>query len=296
MSTLVAQQLTLLASVRVRVVRLALSTPGVRTTVPQLRGVWGASLREVSPSHYAAIFEGDGPEHDRRSRYALRPATADFGEPPAIDWTCFNLAPDDAPVLRLAWERACERGLGPRRKPFTIRRAIALGPPSAAAEVEAGLSWPLSGIAGDQGLTSRQCALTLRASTSLRLISGERLLEKPSLSDIVLAIATRVARLGAAWSLLDPLRKALVCAAGRVPCSEWVGQRQDVVRYSGRQRREVELRGAVGELVLPEGAGELWPLLCAAPWVQLGKGTTLGMGVMHLVGFGAPIVIARDLA
>jgi hypothetical protein len=77
---------------------------------------------------------------------------------------------------------------------------------------------------------------------------------------------------------LKGLEPALLVAARVLPAGRWKGRRLDLVRYSGRQRAELELRGVSGQLDLLEGAGELWPLFAAAQWVHMGKGTTVGMG------------------
>ena len=47
---------------------------------------------------------------------------------------------------------------------------------------------------------------------------------------------------------------------------------------SARQDADLELRGVSGVLDLPEGPGELWPLLAAATWLHLGKATVFGLG------------------
>jgi hypothetical protein len=66
--------------------------------------------------------------------------------------------------------------------------------------------------------------------------------------------------------------------ARAVRTAPWVGQRLDLVRYSGRQKRELEMRGVTGYLDLPDGPGQLWPLLAASQWLHIGKGTVAGMG------------------
>ena len=45
-----------------------------------------------------------------------------------------------------------------------------------------------------------------------------------------------------------------------------------------RQESELDLHGVAGSLELPRGPGELWPLLAAAQWLHLGKGTIMGLG------------------
>jgi hypothetical protein len=107
-----------------------------------------------------------------------------------------------------------------------------------------------------------------------------RLVRAPALGDLALAALRRVAvylppELHA--SARAAQAPALDTAKGR-PAAPWQGHRLDLVRYSGRQRRTVELRGITGHLDLPQGPGALWPLLAAAQWLHLGKGTVHGLG------------------
>lgn len=67
-------------------------------------------------------------------------------------------------------------------------------------------------------------------------------------------------------------------AAKTVPQEPWTGERLDLVRYSGRQKRELDIHGVTGELTLPEGARELAPILSAAQWIHVGKNTVMGLG------------------
>jgi hypothetical protein len=55
----------------------------------------------------------------------------------------------------------------------------------------------------------------------------------------------------------------------------------DLIRYSGRQERGLDLHGVVGVigvLGLSDGVGDLWPLISAGLWLNAGKGTPVGMG------------------
>jgi hypothetical protein len=74
------------------------------------------------------------------------------------------------------------------------------------------------------------------------------------------------------------MKPALLERARTLPAESWRGRRLDLVRYSGRQKAELEMRGVSGYLDLPEGPGPLWPLLAAAQWLHLGKGAVVGMG------------------
>ncbi len=84
-----------------------------------------------------------------------------------------------------------------------------------------------------------------------------------------------------AWD--DVARQALETAR-RTPAGAWQGERLDLRRYSARQHAELEFRGVTGCLDLPQGPGELWPLLAAATWLHLGKGTVMGLGQVLVEG------------
>ena len=66
------------------------------------------------------------------------------------------------------------------------------------------------------------------------------------------------------------------------PSKPWQGRRLDLVRYSGSQKAEVELRGVAGSLALPVGPGPLSSLLAAAAWIHIGKGTVMGLGQIKI--------------
>jgi len=44
-----------------------------------------------------------------------------------------------------------------------------------------------------------------------------------------------------------------------------------------------ELFGVSGSITLPRGPGFLWPLLAAAQWSHIGKGTVYGMGEIRIL-------------
>ncbi|MGI6419419.1 MAG: CRISPR system precrRNA processing endoribonuclease RAMP protein Cas6 [Thermoguttaceae bacterium] len=83
-----------------------------------------------------------------------------------------------------------------------------------------------------------------------------------------------------------PFAERLHEIARRTPQGPWQGDRLDLARYSGRQQRELQLHGVSGSLALPEGPGPLWPLLAAAAWLHIGKGTVMGLGQLRVEAAG----------
>jgi hypothetical protein len=128
----------------------------------------------------------------------------------------------------------------------------------------------------------------------LRLLRDGRLIGAPTLADLTLAVLRRCHALdagstGPAWER----RHEWLARAREVPALPFQGGPLDLVRYSGRQRGEIELRGVAGELTLPQGPGPLADLLLAAEWLHLGKGTVHGMGQVCVAPVGAsnPIIL-----
>jgi hypothetical protein len=150
----------------VRAWRLHLDTPGVRATVPMLRGVWGAALKQLSEPLYEAIFVGG---EAATPRYVMRPAPPEARPSPAIEFLLFTTATDEADSVAWdAWDQACLNGLGPDRTPFTISSVRPLawdGTPLAPGRVQPGfalhpLPWPAA---------SQRQACRLAFSAPLRL-------------------------------------------------------------------------------------------------------------------------------
>jgi hypothetical protein len=261
--------------------RLSLETPGVRATVPMVRGVWGAALRGLDMSAYKAVFEGLGPSSARTPGYVLRSAAVDASDAPAVEWLLYGGALAYDAVLLRAWDVASGMGLGPRRVRFGLRGVCPLGPGGERlAPSRGGLAWGLDQAAGAWGDAGGAMPCRLRFRVPLRLMRGGRLNERPSLADVVVGLLRRLAALGG--RVPGALQEACLACAGATTTGVWEGERLDLVRYSGRQRREVELRGVAGHLDLPRGAGPLWPLLSAGLWMHLGKGTAVGMGQLAL--------------
>jgi len=124
----------------------------------------------------------------------------------------------------------------------------------------------------------------LRFDLPVRLIRKKRLLQAPTFADVVLAALRRIALLAGLERSTEyrDIVRATRQQAAAVVTKPWRGERQDLVRWSAAQQREVELFGVTGVLELPQGPGMLWPLLAAAQWCHLGKGTVFGMGGLQI--------------
>ena len=277
--TLVDRLTALTGRVHVRAYRLLLDTPRVMATVPMIRGVWGRALRHVDERIYRYVFVGDGPPHDRLPRYLMRPAPPDPETAPAIDWILFADDADLEPVLLRAWDVACGMGLGADRAPFRVRRMLPVGP-AIDRDARPAAAWPLSRATWPLGGAPDSTPCRLSFDSPLRLTGRGRLLLAPGFADIAAAALRRVAALAgrASGEPYRDLSRAVRAEADTRPAEPWRGERRDFVRWSGAQRREIDLRGVTGGLDLPQGPGEIWPLIAAARWTHIGKGAVFGLG------------------
>jgi hypothetical protein len=305
---LVDDTLGLLGQLKVQPWRLSIDTHGAKATVPMFRGVWGKALYGLDPRAYEEVFTGTGAADKRTPRYLLQALPPEPGASAALNWTLVGRWDQGCTTnLLRAWDIASGMGLGPDRVPFHIRRIDLLGPDGrrhAAGPLPGDLSpwslslarWPLSGEPA-----TTPCALVF--PTSSRLIKGSALLLHPRPVDVVAALCRRLEQLmrpaqpvesdppcetrggcqqndpgPREQAELNRLRPALQGAAQALRHQPWQGSQRDVVRWSARQRQEVELRAVTGQLALPDGPGPLWPLFLSGAWLGVGKGTTSGLG------------------
>ncbi|MEC9346270.1 MAG: CRISPR system precrRNA processing endoribonuclease RAMP protein Cas6 [Pseudomonadota bacterium] len=286
-SRFVSEVAGLAHATRLLAYRVSLTTPDVRATVSMLRGVWGAALRQVDPDAYVEVFEGGAAR--RIPRYIIRPAPPDTSDAPAFEWLVLGEATRYMPQLLDAWQLALDRGLGRDRIPASIRSFRRLCPDGSLAApgdpVETDV-WRLSSavwpVAGDPATTP----VRVDFASPLRILREGRLLIHPDLADIVEAGARRLFAFAdgtdaqSRREVSGPLRRM----AREMHCSPWRGDTARFVRWSASQGTEIELHGTKGSIELHEGAGSVWPVVLAASWLHLGKGTVFGLGQLTLSG------------
>lgn len=284
--------LSRLAPIHILPRRFLLDTGGIVAGIPMLRGVWGAALHKLDIAAYRTVF---APQSSGKSKasplFVLRPAPMNAQSGPAIEWISIGAALPFDPVLRRGWLCASQMGLGPHRQPFRIRQVLSLACDASCRQDECWeadatspiTAWSLGDAVWPGGDPASPCILVFNGS--LRLRRHGRLLEQPALPDLIAAAARRIEAF-----LPEALRDDWQLAANEsltlarsTPAGVWQGTRLNLHRYSARQEAELELHGVAGSLELPQGPGELWPLLAAAQWLHLGKGTVMGMGQMEVV-------------
>ena len=256
---------------------MKLDTGRVEANIPMLRGVWGKAIRELCPELYREIFDVESSSGSVAASppYIVRVASPDPEWIPAIEWILVGNGVEHAEELLRCWHYAATCGLGREREPMEIERLEAILPDESTTREAA--TWPLSQPAWPLP-PDAPCRLVF--PVPLRLRYRGRLVESPTLCDIVASLNRRIAGFLPAddrslWLALG--KQFMECARGTLQ-ERWAGERLDLVRYSGRQKREVDVHGVVGSLTLPRGAGLLAPLLAAARWIHVGKHTVMGLG------------------
>lgn len=275
----------LLDRIPIRARRFAFGIDSDEATLPMLRGTWGAALHDLDAAAYAAVFEGRSAASSSLPAYLLRPSPPDCATA-SVDWIVWGAGLNHESALIRAWETAARRGLGSARRPFTILNVAALGPMMdgpPAQEIPLNhqpdawtlgrASWPIKAHRA-----SAPCRIIFESP--LRLLRGGKLIAQPTYTDLVIAAWRRVEALAGAVQAeeMRTLRSEVIDIARAKPAVPWVGRSYDLRRYSAAQDRDLELRGVQGMLDLPEGPGEIWPLLAAAQWIHIGKGTVFGLG------------------
>ncbi len=236
--------------------------------------------------------------------YLLRPAPPDPQFAPALEWILIGAAVQDNFALCRAWDIASGMGLDKQRQRFHIRQMLALlpdgsvtpstaewtldrgallvahGPPRAADDPQP--TSPAYALLTGREAAKCRCRILFRAP--LRIIFRGKLAQQPTWTDLVAGACRRVraflpVAMEAAWREIE--REVLETSRG-CRASPFEGARLDLHRYSARQQAELDLQGVHGSIALPEGPGTLWPLLAAAQWLHLGKGTVMGLGQPEL--------------
>ncbi len=262
--------------------RISLDTPGVRATIPMLRGVWGAALHDLDPVAYREVFEGDKNSIDQPPGYIFRPASPDPGDSPALEFILLGDATKHDVTLMRAWDVASGMGLGPERRRFHVRMTRPISPSGSFLEWDRGFSgWKASNVRWP--LEEKACSFSFTAP--LRLVRKGILVENPSFTDMVVAGIRRVSMLveDGMKQVLRSGQKEMLAEARGIPSNLWLGDRLDLVRYSGRQEREIDMQGVSGKLDLPDGPGSFKPLFAALQWLHIGKGSTMGMGQLQIL-------------
>lgn len=261
--------------IHVHALRMHLDTPGVEATVPMLRGVWGAALRERNSRVYERVFDA-GKARGMSPLYVMRPALPETLPRPAVETLLFNVDDVEFRETIWAWDAALEKGLGKVRNASRTIWRVPLGP-DAEPSMDAWAGFRLSAATWPWP-ADEPCRL--RVPWPLRILKKKELIERPTLHDIAIAAYRRLqlySEPNVATRLNDQQNHVLaMCDGIEIGLGQW--QPVDFVRWSARAEAGIEQTGVVGHLDLPGGPGPLADLLAYGLWLHAGKSPIMGMG------------------
>ncbi len=292
MLTLQARIRDILRQVFILPRRLCLETPGVYADVTLLRSVFGSALRGLDEDIYAKVFAP--PQQSGANMtpgYAMRPAPPDAKTSPAVDFVLIGNAIEHHDAILRAWDIASGMGLGKSRARFFVRRALALLPNGGYIhDRQRKVGWALAELCSDERVSEFEWPIRVRFVTPLRLIRNGQLESEPTLRDLAVGVWRRVGAYVPTQIRQEheAVQDEIFEVANRILTIPWQGDPTEVKRWSASQQQELHLQGVLGSLGLPQGAGLLYDLLRVGTWLQIGKGTTIGMGSFVLESLDQP--------
>ncbi|MEJ5366420.1 MAG: CRISPR system precrRNA processing endoribonuclease RAMP protein Cas6 [Desulfosoma sp.] len=251
---------------------------------------------------YVYLFEtpllGESP-NDLRYRNAPHPFVLQIGmdgplrlEPGAswsFDMTLIGRAIQWTPYLVMAAHRMGEMGIGKGRGTFDLERVVSLdaqGNPWEDVYADGILRLPERSLPLTDGMDreepARGEAFTLRFLTPVRLMAQGEPVRVPEFSVLLATLLRRLENLqrfhGEDHGAFSVPFMELMEKARSVPIVENRTRWFDWERYSHRQGRKMRLGGLVGEAVYGGDARYFEPYLSAGRWINVGKGTSFGLG------------------
>ena len=284
-----------------------------------LRGTFGHALKESVCTFenkecedclarhqcpYSYAFETPLPENARTLRnvpylphpFIITPMTQGAGTHLPGNQLRFGLtligrAIDHLPYFVLALERMGRRGLGKGRGRFRPVQINALGSAGKAAETlfdGADLRVPETILGYKDAVRLAESHPKDEAAvvfkTPFRVKHQGRLTDSP---EFHILIRTLLRRLGNLVQFhcdcrIDLPYKDIIRAAEAVALAENHTRWHDWTRYSGRQHKKMKMGGMVGRAVYRGDVAEFLPMLVMGTWVNVGKGTGMGLGSYRL--------------
>lgn len=221
--------------------------------------------------------------------YVLRPVPGPermaAGEALGLDLTLFGRAVQSLPYVIHALSQAGERGIGPGRGRVVLQRVSQAH----------GDAWVLIHRAGGAlnplpppGIELPPCPaeITLHLETPLRLVRDGRTVGPGALDFAGLfgALLRRISLL-TTFHTETPLDVDFAGLSRAARAVRRVGAElcwADAERFSRRQGRAVPLGGVTGWVRFAGDLAPFWPYLWLGQWVQVGKGTVMGLGAYRL--------------
>ncbi len=253
-----------------------------------LRGGFGHALRQLAcmtrqkdcagcPLHhtcpYPAIFAPPPVQHSLQrlsqapAPYLIEPAGWGArqiapGENWYVDLVLMGRALHELPLIRLAWQRAAQRGLGPGDGQSTLTELEVFAP-------------------DHENPPQPSTEITLNFHTPLRLQDNGRAVPPAKLDAerLLMNLVRRISLLAEfhgngspGWNF-----KALKHAAAEVDSEKHL-KWQDWTRRSSRQQQTMQLGGVIGRWTLRGNLTPFLPALHLGQWLHIGKETVFGLG------------------
>lgn len=236
-------------------------------------------LRTLSDVPAPFVLE---PPLDGRTRY-------EPGESLDFDLVLVGRGIQYLPYFLVVFQELGQAGLGRRRARYQVERVAAIDPLTdeettiyaGGGDLVAGQGPSLSspGLAG-RAATLPTDRLTLRFLTPTRVKYQDRYTAQPDFHVIIRSLLRRISSLvyfhcGQLW---ETDFRSIITAAEAVETAEMAVEWIDWERYSGRQKRRMNLGGFVGEMTYQGDLAGFRSLLVLGELVHVGKATVFGNG------------------
>lgn len=264
------------------------------------RCAYGALYEPPDPAEGAASFDRPmpyvlTPPEDRRESF--RP-----GDRIDLGLTLVGSGRAWVPWVVAALGRIGPNGLGWGRRPWTLIRLGAEGPPGSWTDLDFTQSsvrspeQPPKNVAGLDGEAlvaarppEREIALSFVTPTHLSQHGRQaQTVDGPLLVRRLLRRLGGLAETYCGWSPAGFDFAAPLAAADRIRCRSLRLERRTWERYSTDTQQRHPLSGFLGRVELREIPPELWPYLVLGQRVHVGKGASFGMGKYTLDGVALP--------
>lgn len=244
-----------------------------------MHGALGASLHEVSPAAYAALYGDDDIVHPWLitgfGNQQAAGTNATFELRLFNDATCF--LPDLIGALMLA---GCA-GLGAQRAPFDVVsvETIQPGEPPRRLDLASSDLSPAQPLAAWCSASAAPAPIRVRFTSPTALKQGNGLVRTaPAFGLIIVRTLARLSLLAKARLLDASQKQQLLAAAHQVNALRSSVRWHEEQRYSGRQKRTMPFGGIVGEILFSAEAAPFAAWLDAAALLGIGGKTTFGFG------------------
>jgi len=229
--------------------------------------------------------------------WLVEPAMPDENDPqrsPGRLYTDFVLighAQTFLPLVLMAWQRGLSHGIGANRvvgrvESLWLLEGVETEPTRQCFSPQDGWTVSSNGLVQIPCLPKGLDALTVELQTPLRLkrdndLVGPREFDPGTFLDALVRRTSLLARVHAgAFPEMNFYEMKSRARALKMEATSLVWQ--DWTRFSSRQKESMQMGGLRGQFRLIGDLSDFWPFLYIAQWTHVGKGTSFGLGRIHL--------------